>query len=127
MAVGDGCPAHAGRTHATVEVGRSRCSDVTAVALFALITAEEYGVTSSNVGTARMSNLVEVRRLLGTDGDLGASLGLSRDWAYQVIRQCGNYGEMFEQNVGMRSPLRLERLANNLWSKGGLMHAPPFR
>ncbi|MCL4766808.1 MAG: amino acid ABC transporter substrate-binding protein [Hyphomicrobiaceae bacterium] len=95
--------------------------------LFALFTAEEYGVTSSNVDTARTSNLVEVRRLLGTDGDLGASLGLSREWAYHLIKQCGSYAELFERNVGMRSPLRLERLANNLWSKGGLMHAPPFR
>ncbi len=95
--------------------------------LFALLTAEEHGVTSSNVDAARSSDLVEVRRLLGVDGDLGASLGLSRDWAYQVIKQSGNYGEMFERNVGMKSPLRLERMANNLWSKGGLMHAPPFR
>lgn len=95
--------------------------------LFALITAEEHGVTSSNVEAARSSNLVEVRRLLGIEGDLGASLGLRRDWAFQIIRQCGNYGELFERNVGMKSPLRLERLANNLSSKGGLMHAPPFR
>ena len=110
-----------------VRQGDERWFGIVRWVLFALITAEEYGVTSSNVGTARMSNLVEVRRLLGTDGDLGASLGLSRDWAYQIVSQCGNYGEMFERNVGMRSPLRLERLANNLWSKGGLMHAPPFR
>ncbi len=95
--------------------------------LFALITAEEYGLTSSNVDAGRASSLVEVRRLLGTDGDLGASLGLSRDWAYQLIKQCGSYAELFERNVGMRSPLRLERLANNLWSKGGLLQAPPFR
>lgn len=96
--------------------------------LFALITAEEHGITSANIETVRAnSNLVEVRRLLGIDGDLGASLGLSRDWAYRVIKNVGNYGEMFERNIGMRSTLRLERGANNLWSKGGLLYAPPFR
>ncbi len=110
-----------------VRQGDERWFGIVRWVLFALITAEEYGITSSNIVGARASHLVEVRRLLGTDGDLGASLGLSRDWAYQVIRQCGNYAEMFERNVGMKSPLRLERLANNLWSKGGLMQAPPFR
>lgn len=110
-----------------VRQGDERWFGIVRWVLFALITAEEYGVNSVNVAAARASNLVEVRRLLGTDGDLGASLGLSRDWAFQIIRQCGNYAEMFERNVGMRSPLRLERLANNLWSKGGLMHGPPFR
>ena len=93
----------------------------------ALITAEEHGITSANVDAARTSSLAEVRRLLGTDGDLGASLGLSRDWAYQLIKQVGNYAEVFERNVGARSPLRLERGANNLWWKGGAMYSPPFR
>ena len=95
--------------------------------LFALIAAEEHGVTSGTVENAAQSPLLEVRRLLGTDGDLGASLGLSRTWAYDLIRQVGNYGELFERNVGMQSPLKLERRANNLWAKGGLMRAPPFR
>lgn len=95
--------------------------------LYALISAEELGITSSNVDSARQSPIVEVRRLLGADGDLGASLGLSRSWAYDLVRQVGNYGEMFERNVGMQSPLRLERGANDLWTKGGQMHAPPFR
>ncbi len=95
--------------------------------LFALLTAEEHGVTSSNVDMARNSHAVEVRRLLGVDGDLGASLGLNRDWAYHVIKNVGHYGEMFERNLGMRSSLKLERGPNNLWSKGGLLYAPPFR
>lgn len=95
--------------------------------LYALIAAEEHGITSGNVDSARQSPILEARRLLGTDGDLGASLGLSRTWAYDLIRQVGNYGELFERNVGMQSPLRLERRANDLWTKGGLMHAPPFR
>ena len=95
--------------------------------LFALIAAEEHGITSENVASARQSPVLEVRRLLGTDGDLGASLGLSRSWAYDLIRQVGNYGQIFERNVGLQSPLRLERRANALWTSGGLMHAPPFR
>jgi general L-amino acid transport system substrate-binding protein len=95
--------------------------------LYALIAAEELGVTSSNAAESRQSKVVEVRRLLGTEGDLGASLGLGRDWAYQAIRQVGNYGEVFERNVGMRSPLKLERRANGLWFNGGLMQAPPVR
>ena len=95
--------------------------------LYALIAAEEHGVSRANVEAMRQSPIAAVRRLLGTDGDLGASLGLSRTWAYDVIRQVGNYGELFERNVGMRSPQKLERRINDLWSKGGLMHAPPFR
>lgn len=95
--------------------------------LYALLTAEEYGVSSGNVDSATESKFVEVRRLLGTDGDLGASLGLSRNWAYEVIRQVGNYGELFDRNLGRGSTLKLERQINNLWSKGGLMQAPPFR
>ncbi len=95
--------------------------------LFALIAAEEHGVSRANVDAMRQSPIAAVRRLLGTDGDLGASLGLSRTWAYDAIRQVGNYGELFERNVGMRSPLKLERRVNDLWSKGGLMHTPPFR
>ncbi|MGB3718315.1 MAG: amino acid ABC transporter substrate-binding protein [Proteobacteria bacterium] len=95
--------------------------------LFALLTAEEYGITSSNVESAKASNFVEVRRLLGTEGDLGASLGLSRTWAYDAIQQVGNYGEIFERNLGKNSALKLERQINNLWSQGGLMQAPPFR
>ena len=111
-----------------VRLGDDRWFGIVRWVLFAMITAEEHAVTTANVDVARTnSHLVEVRRLLGTDGDLGASLGLSRDWAYRVIKSVGNYGEMFERNLGMRSTLRLERGANNLWSKGGLLHSPPFR
>jgi general L-amino acid transport system substrate-binding protein len=95
--------------------------------LFALVAAEEYGLTPATVDAGRSSHLTEVRRLLGTDGDLGTSLGLSRDWAYQLIKQVGNYGEIYERNIGLRSALKLERGVNSLWSKGGLMYAPPFR
>ena len=110
-----------------VRQGDDRWFGIVRWVLFALIAAEEHGLTAANVDAARSSQLVEVRRLLGSDGDLGASLGLSRDWAYQLIKQCGSYGELFDRNFGARSTLKLERHANSLSSKGGLMTAPPFR
>ncbi|MFT3731043.1 MAG: amino acid ABC transporter substrate-binding protein [Hyphomicrobium sp.] len=93
----------------------------------ALIAAEEMNISSSNIDTMKASPSHEVRRFLGLDADLGAPLGLSRDWAYQIVRQVGNYGEIFDRTFGQSSPLKLERGLNNLWSKGGLMYAEPFR
>jgi len=93
----------------------------------ALVAAEELGISSSNVDTMKASPSHEVRRFLGLDADLGAPLGLSRDWAYQIVRQVGNYGEIFERTLGQSSPLKLDRGLNNLWTKGGLMYAAPFR
>jgi general L-amino acid transport system substrate-binding protein len=69
----------------------------------------------------------EVRRFLGLEADLGAPLGLARGWAYQIVRQVGNYGEIFDRNLGQGSALKLERGLNNLWTKGGLMYAAPLR
>ena len=65
--------------------------------------------------------------MLGTDGSQGAELGLSNDWAYQIIKQVGNYGEIFERNIGVNTPLGISRGLNALWTKGGLMYSPPFR
>ena len=65
--------------------------------------------------------------MLGTDGSQGAELGLSNDWAYQIIKQVGNYGEIFERNIGVNTPLGISRGLNALWNKGGLMYSPPFR
>jgi general L-amino acid transport system substrate-binding protein len=93
----------------------------------ALVAAEELNISSGNVDMMKASPSHEVRRFLGLDADLGAPLGLSRDWAYQVIRQVGNYGEIFERTLGQSSSLKLDRGLNNLWSKGGLMYAAPFR
>jgi general L-amino acid transport system substrate-binding protein len=95
--------------------------------LFALVAAEEHGITSGTVDQMRTSDVLEVRRLLGVEGRLGKSLGLSADWAYQAIKQTGNYDELFERNLGMRSQLKLERGKNSPWSKGGALFAPPFR
>ncbi len=95
---------------------------------FALIAAEELGVTSANVDDMKAnSKSPAVKRLLGTEGKMGEMLKLGDDWAYNVIKQVGNYGEIFERNVGKNTPLGLSRGVNAQWTDGGLMYAPPIR
>jgi general L-amino acid transport system substrate-binding protein len=94
---------------------------------FALVTAEELGVTQANVDEKLKSDNPEVRRLLGVEGDFGKSLGLTNDWAYRIVKAVGNYGESFERNVGQGSPIKIKRGLNALWNKGGLQYAPPIR
>ncbi|MBB4301479.1 general L-amino acid transport system substrate-binding protein [Rhodobium orientis] len=94
---------------------------------FAAINAEELGVTSANVDEMKNSETPSVKRLLGTEGEYGKAIGLSNDWAYNVIKHVGNYGEMFERNVGPSTQLGIARGLNALWSKGGLQYAPPVR
>jgi general L-amino acid transport system substrate-binding protein len=93
---------------------------------YALVAAEEYGVTQANVDAMVKSDNPNIRRLLGVEGDLGKGLGLTNDWAYRIIKAVGNYGESFERNVGMGSPIKIRRGLNALWTKGGLQYAPPF-
>ena len=96
--------------------------------VYALIEAEDYGVTQKNVDElAKSSSDPAVGRLLGTTEDTGKLLGLDKNWAANAIKAVGNYGEIFERNVGPNSPLGLPRGMNNLWSKGGIMYAPPVR
>jgi general L-amino acid transport system substrate-binding protein len=96
--------------------------------VFVLIEAEEYGITKANVDQMKAdSKDPVVQRILGTSEDTGKLLGLDKDWAYRAIKAVGNYGEIFERNVGPDSALKLPRGANNLWSKGGFMYAPPVR
>ena len=96
--------------------------------VYALIEAEEYGITQANVDAMKAdSKDPVVQRILGTSEDTGKLLGLDKDWAYRAIKATGNYGEIFERNVGPKSALKLPRGANNLWSKGGFMYAPPVR
>jgi general L-amino acid transport system substrate-binding protein len=95
--------------------------------LFAMVNAEELGVTQANVDEMLNSKNPSIRRLLGQEGIAGKGLGLNDDWAYQVIKQVGNYGEVFERNVGTGSPLKISRGLNALWNKGGIMYAPPIR
>lgn len=95
--------------------------------LFAMINAEELGITSANVDDKRNSDDPSAKRMLGTEGDFGSKLGLGKDWAYNAIKHVGNYSEIYEKNVGPNTPLQLERGANALWNKGGLQYAPPIR
>jgi len=95
--------------------------------IFALINAEELDVTSKNVDKMLQSQDVDVQRLLGVVAGNGKALGLTDRWAYNAIKAVGNYGEIFDRNVGRDSPIKLERGFNRLWSAGGLMYAPPLR
>jgi len=95
--------------------------------LFALINAEELGVTQDNVDEMKNSDNPAVKRLLGTEGSFGESIGLGPDWAANAIKAVGNYGEMFERNVGPETELGIERGINRLWSDGGVQYAPPVR
>lgn len=94
---------------------------------FAVLNAEELGITRANVDEQRKAKNPEIRRLLGVEGDFGKSLGLTQDWAYRIIKATGNYGEIFDRNVGAGSRLKIERGYNRLWNKGGLQYAPPVR
>ena len=102
---------------------------------FAMIIAEEKGITSANVDDVKAKNAdgtegadAEIQRMLGVvDGKMGEGLGLSGDWAYNIVKQVGNYGEAFERNVGKKTPLGLARGLNALWTQGGLQYAPPIR
>jgi general L-amino acid transport system substrate-binding protein len=94
---------------------------------FALIDAEELGVTSKNVDEKAKSEVPDVRRLLGFEGNFGEALGIGSDWAYRIVKLVGNYGEIFDRNLGEGSTLKIKRGINALWSKGGLHYAPPVR
>ncbi len=95
--------------------------------IYGLLEAEEYGVTQANVEAAKASLDPVIQRLLGTTEDTGKLLGLDKEWMVRAIKATGNYGEIFERNVGPNSALKLPRGVNNLWNKGGLMYAYPVR
>ena len=110
-----------------VRHGDDQWFDVVRWTLYAMINAEELGVSKANVEEQKKSDNPDVKRLLGTEGSYGEQLGLTNDWAYRIVRHVGNYGESFERNVGMGSPLKISRGLNALWTKGGLQYAPPVR
>ncbi|NDR56953.1 amino acid ABC transporter substrate-binding protein [Aliiruegeria sabulilitoris] len=112
-----------------VRHGDNEWADVVRWTLNALIAAEELGVTSANVAelAAAPGNNPEINRLLGTEGTLGEMLGLPADWAVKAISVAGNYGEIFEKNIGETTPIGLARGLNAQWTSGGLLYAPPFR
>jgi general L-amino acid transport system substrate-binding protein len=111
----------------SVRHGDDQWFDIVKWTHFAMLTAEELGVTKANVDEQLKSANPDVKRLLGTEGNYGEQLGLTKDWAYRIIKLVGNYGEVFEKNVGQGSPLKIARGVNGLWTKGGLQYAPPIR
>ncbi|GGI23947.1 amino acid ABC transporter substrate-binding protein [Bradyrhizobium guangdongense] len=110
-----------------VRHGDDQWFDIVKWTLFAMVTAEELGITQKNVDEMAKSDKPELKRVLGTDGNLGEQLGLTKDWVIRIVKAVGNYGESFDRNVGAGSPLKISRGLNNLWTKGGLQYAPPIR
>jgi general L-amino acid transport system substrate-binding protein len=111
-----------------VPLGDDQWFNVVKWAVYATIAAEEEGITQANVADeAATSENPVVRRLLGAEGDLGTLLGLENDWVVGVITAVGNYGEIYDRNLGPDTPIGLERGLNNLWTEGGLLYAPPYR
>ncbi len=110
-----------------VRHGDDKWYDIVNFSVLALIAAEELGITSKNIDQMAKSKDPKVMRFLGVTAGNGKALGLNEKWAYNIIKQIGNYGEIFERNVGVNTPLKLERGFNDLWTRGGLMYAPPFK
>jgi general L-amino acid transport system substrate-binding protein len=110
-----------------VRHGDDQWFDIVKWVHFAMLNAEELGVSSKNIDEALKSNQPEIRRLVGTEGAYGEQLGLTKDWVVRIVRLVGNYGESFERNVGTSSKLGISRGLNRLWTKGGIQYAPPIR
>ncbi len=110
-----------------VRQGDPQWANIVRWTLFAMINAEELGVTQSNVDQMKNSKNPAIRRLLGVEGEYGVAMGVDKDWAYHIIKLVGNYGESFDRNVGAGSPLGIARGQNALWRDGGLQYAPPIR
>jgi len=110
-----------------VRQGDDQWCDIARWTLYALVNAEELGITKSNVATQLQSANPTIKRLLGSEGNLGQDLGLSKDWALDVIEQVGNYGEIFDRNLGPGTPLKIARGLNALWNEGGLQYSMPIR
>ena len=110
-----------------VRQGDSQWADVVRWTHFGLLDAEELGITQANVEEMKNSPNPEIKRMLGVDSTFGADAGLSNDWLVNVVKGVGNYGEVFERNIGASTPLGIARGQNALWTKGGLQYAPPIR
>ncbi|MDX0529258.1 transporter substrate-binding domain-containing protein [Sinorhizobium medicae] len=112
-----------------VRQGDDQWFDIVSWVHYALVQAEEFGVTQANVEEMKKSANPDVQRFLGVEADskIGTDLGLTNEWAVNIVKAVGNYGEVFDRNIGAGSPLKIERGLNALWNKGGLQYAPPVR
>jgi general L-amino acid transport system substrate-binding protein len=110
-----------------VQQGDDQWFNVVKWTYYALLVAEELGVSSENIDSMMDSNNPEIRRLLGVEGSFGEGIGLANDWAVNIVKAVGNYGEIFERNVGPDTPLEIERGVNNLWTQGGIQYGMPIR
>jgi general L-amino acid transport system substrate-binding protein len=110
-----------------VRHGDDQWADIVMFSTMALIEAEYLGISSKNVDQMLKSKDPKIMRFLGVSPGNGKALGLDEKWAYNIVKKIGNYGEVFERNVGKNTPLKLERGLNALWTKGGLMYSPPFK
>ncbi|RDJ21530.1 amino acid ABC transporter substrate-binding protein [Bosea caraganae] len=110
-----------------VRHGDDNWLDVVKWTYFAMLNAEELGISKANVDEMLKSENPDIKRLVGTEGKFGEAIGLPNDWAYRIVKHVGNYGESFEKNVGQGSLLKIARGQNALWTKGGLQYAPPIR
>ena len=110
-----------------VRHGDNQFADIVRWAQYAMIEAEEYGITSQNVDEMLKSENPSIKRILGVTPGMGKALGVDEKWVYAIVKQVGNYGEAFERNLGMGSPLKIDRGMNKLWTEGGLQYAPPIR
>jgi general L-amino acid transport system substrate-binding protein len=110
-----------------VRHGDDQWFDIVKWTLFAMLNAEELGITQKNIDEMMKSTNPAIKRFVGTEGNYGEQLGLTKDWAVRIIKAVGNYGEAFERNVGKGSPLKIDRGLNKLWNRGGIQYAPPIR
>jgi len=110
-----------------VRHGDNQFADIVRWAQYAMLEAEEYGITSKNVDEMLKSDNPTIKRILGVTPGMGKALGVDEKWVYNIVKQVGNYGESFDRNVGLGSPLKVERGQNKLWTQGGLQYAPPIR
>ena len=111
----------------SVRHGDDQWFDIVKWVHYAMLNAEEADVTSQNIGASLKSENPDIKKLVGTEGNYGEQLGLTKDWVVRIVRHVGNYGEVFERNVGEGSALKIKRGLNALWTKGGLQYAPPIR
>ncbi|WP_428666115.1 amino acid ABC transporter substrate-binding protein [Reyranella sp.] len=110
-----------------VRHGDNQFTDIVRWAQYAMLEAEEYGITSKNVDEMLKSENPTIKRILGVTPGMGKALGVEEKWVYNIIKQVGNYGESFDKHVGPNSPLKIDRGVNKLWTQGGLQYAPPIR